>query len=190
MAGAYWLNPVCLLIFISGCLLEALYCKLWQVTPLRSVVNGAVKTLGPIAAVFAVNPSPPPLFMAVLFLWFFTWEIGGQNIPNDWTDMEEDRRFNAKTIPVQWGPRRAATLIATCLAATLMLSLMALWVSPLFFGLIFMLITVAINGVLLLYPAFLLGERQQQHHAMALFNKASYYPLAMLAVVLVRFALP
>lgn len=187
MAGAYWLNPVCLIIFISGCLLEALYCKLWQVTPLRSLVNGAVKTLGPIAAVFAVDPSPSPLFLAVLFLWLFMWEIGGQNIPNDWTDMDEDRRFNAKTIPVQMGSRRAMVAIAACLVATLLLSLVVLWVSPLTFGALFLMATVAINAILLLYPAYLFGEAQQRAHAMNLFNKASYYPLGMLAVVLIRF---
>ncbi len=190
MVGAYWLNPVCLYIFVAGCLLEALYCKLWQVTPLRSVVNGAVKTLGPVAAIFAVNPSPSPLFLVVLFFWLFMWEIGGQNIPNDWTDMDEDRRFNAKTIPIRLGPQRALVLIAACLVATLLLSLVVLWASPLRFNMVFLLVTVAVNAILLFYPAYVLGERQQRRDAMALFNKASYYPLAMLAVVLVRFIFP
>ena len=188
LLGAYWLNPVCVYLFLSGALLETVYCKLWQVTPLRALVNGAVKTLGPLAAVYAVNPSPAPLFVATLFFWLFAWEIGGQNIPNDWTDLEEDRRFNAQTIPIRLGLPRAALIIAGCLVCALFLNIAILWVSPLTFGPVFMIAAVAINLLLLLYPAFVLGEQGQTAQAMALFNKASYYPLANLVLVLLRMA--
>jgi len=188
LLGAYWLNPVCLYLFLSGALLETVYCKLWQVTPLRALVNGAVKTLGPLAAVYAVNPSPAPLFVATLFFWLFAWEIGGQNIPNDWTDLEEDRRFHAQTIPIRLGLPRAALIIAGCLVCALFLNIAILWVSPLTFGPVFMIAAVAINLLLLLYPAFVLGEQGQPPQAMALFNKASYYPLANLVLVLLRMA--
>jgi 4-hydroxybenzoate polyprenyltransferase len=86
--GAYWLNPVCLLIFGAGCLLEAIYCLLWRVSPYRALVSGAVKSAGAIAAVFAVDPAPSAVFLLFLFLVIFFWEIGGQNAPNDWTDIE------------------------------------------------------------------------------------------------------
>ena len=66
-------------------------------------MSGAVKTAGGLAAVFAVDPHPSPAFLVLLFLWLFFWEIGGQNIPNDWIDMEEDRMVQAKTIPVRVG---------------------------------------------------------------------------------------
>ena len=188
LAGAYWLNPVCLYLFLAGCLLEGLYCKLWQVTPLRALVNGAVKTLGAVAAVFAVDPAPSPLFVLVLFTWLFAWEIGGQNIPNDWTDIEEDRHFKAQTIPVRLGLHRATLVIVACLVAALFLNVVLLWVSPLTFGILPMTVVVALNVLLLLHPALLLAQRQERQLAMALFNKASYYPLAMLAVVLVRLA--
>jgi 4-hydroxybenzoate polyprenyltransferase len=186
LAGAYWLNPVCLYIFLAGCLLEGLYCKLWRVTPLRALVNGAVKTLGSVAAVFAVDPSPSPLFLIALFAWMFAWEIGGQNIPNDWTDIEEDRHFKAQTIPLRLGLHKATLVIVACLTATLFLNIVLLWVSPLTFGILPMIVVVAVNALLLLHPALLLVERQQRELAMALFNKASYYPLAMLGIVLVR----
>lgn len=186
LIGAYLLNPVCVYIFISGCLLETLYCKLWQVTPLRSVVNGAVKTLGAIAAVYAVDPSPSFLLLAVLFAWLFAWEIGGQNIPNDWTDIEEDRHFRAQTIPIRLGLYRAALLVAAFLVAALILNMALLWVSPLSFGPGYLLAAVALNVVFLLYPAYLLYQQRERRHAMALFNKASYYPLAVLVLVLVR----
>ena len=186
LAGAYWLNPVCLYIFLAGCLLEGLYCKLWRVTPLRALVNGAVKTLGSVAAVFAVDPSPSPLFLIALFAWMFAWEIGGQNIPNDWTDIEEDRHFKAQTIPLRLGLHKATLVIVACLTAALFLNIVLLWVSPLTFGILPMIVVVAVNVLLLLHPALLLVERQQRELAMALFNKASYYPLAMLGIVLVR----
>ena len=188
VAGAYWLNPVCLYLFLAGCVLEGLYCKLLQVTPIRAIINGAVKTLGSVAAVFAVAPSPSPLFLLALFAWLFAWEIGGQNIPNDWTDIEEDRRFKAQTIPVRLGLRRAMMVIVACLVAALFLNIFLLWVSPLTFGILPMVVVVAVNVLLLLHPALLLAEKQQRQLAMALFNKASYYPLAMLGIVLVRLA--
>jgi 4-hydroxybenzoate polyprenyltransferase len=189
LVGALWLNPVCVLIFAGGCLLETVYCKLWRVTPMRALINGAVKTLGPVAAVFAVDPSPSIPFLVLLFAWLFMWEIGGQNIPNDWTDIEEDRHFKAQTIPIRFGLHRATLLIVSCLVAALFLNLAVVWASPLKFGAFFLIAAVVINFFLLLRPAFLLGSRQQRADAMSLFNMASYYPLALLALVLARMAI-
>ncbi|KJS31044.1 MAG: ubiquinone biosynthesis protein UbiA [Desulfatitalea sp. BRH_c12] len=184
LVGAYWLNPVCVYLFVAGCILEGVYCKLWRVTPARALVNGAVKTLGALAAVFAVDPTPPVFFTAVLFAWLFAWEIGGQNIPNDWTDIEEDRHFKAKTIPIRFGLHRATLLVVFSLVATLFLSMILLWVSPLAFSPLFLLAALAVNVYFLLYPAYLLSRRRRRADAMALFNKASHYPLAMLTLTL------
>ena len=71
MTGAWLLNPVCLWIFLGGCLLEALYCLLWDKSPYRAVVNGIVKTLGAVAAVYAVDPTPNPAFVADCLDAFF-----------------------------------------------------------------------------------------------------------------------
>ena len=101
--GAYLLNPACVVIFMSAAVLETIYCRMWRVSHLRTIVSGAVKTSGAIAAVFAVDPKPSPLFLFILFLCLFFWEIGGQNIPADWTDIEEDQQLNARTIPVRFG---------------------------------------------------------------------------------------
>jgi 4-hydroxybenzoate polyprenyltransferase len=188
LVGAYWLNPVCVYLFAAGALLEGVYCKLWRITPLRALVNGAVKTLGALAAVYAVETAPSPLFLTLLFLWLFVWEIGGQNIPNDWTDIEEDRRFDAQTIPIRLGLPRAAFVIAGCLVAALFLNIAILWVSPLSFDMVHMIAAVGINIFFLLHPAFRLGENCQRRLAMDLFNKASYYPLANLTMVLLRMA--
>ena len=46
LIGAYQLNPTCALIFIIGCILEAVYCLLLDISHLRTLVSGAVKTLG------------------------------------------------------------------------------------------------------------------------------------------------
>ncbi len=186
MGGAYLLNPVCLWIFLAGSVLEIIYCLLGNVTPQRALVNGVVKTCGPLAAVYAVNPAPAPLFLVFLFLWIFFWEIGGQNIPADWTDIEEDRRFNAKTIPTRLGLRRAGLLSVACLVIATFLAFVVFRVSPLTFGVVYLLAALGINLYLLLLPAMRLAETREREMAMALFNRASYYPLAMFILVLVR----
>jgi 4-hydroxybenzoate polyprenyltransferase len=186
MAGAFWLNPACLVLFLAGALLEACYCKLFQVTPLRTVINGVVKSIGSLAAVLAVAPDPPMLFFTILFCWIFFWEIGGQNIPNDWTDIQEDRRFNAQTVPLRLGPRRTGLLINLCLVTAFILHMALLWASPLDFHAVMMLAAVAANVFLLLQPALALIKHQGREQAMLLFNRASYYPLATLVLVLVQ----
>jgi 4-hydroxybenzoate polyprenyltransferase len=184
LAGAWLLNPVCMFIFLAGCILEAVYCLLWRVTPLRTAVSGLVKPLGAVAAVFAVDPHPSILFLGVLTLWLFCWEIGGQNIPNDWTDIEEDRSFNARTVPVVLGLRRAGLISLIALVCAMFLNLFIFWLSPLDFGPLLALLALAANTWLLLRPAMRLNERPQRQNAMILFNRASTYPLANLALVL------
>ncbi len=182
--GAYTLNPVCALIFLLGCGLEAVYCLLFKVSHLRLLVAGVVKSLGAAAAVFAVDPRPAPVFLAVLFLWLFLWEVGGQNIPADWHDVEPDRRLNAKTIPVVFGLKRAGALALAALAGSLVLSLAILRLAPIPFPLSQQLLILGLGAYLLLLPARRLCRNHD--HAAALFNRASCYPLAVLAVVLVN----
>jgi len=186
MWGAYHLNPVCILIFAIGCFLEAVYCLLLKVTHLRTLVSGGVKTAGAIAGVFAVDPSPSPLFLLMLFLWLFLWEIGGQNVPNDWMDIEEDRRLNAKTIPVQLGPNSANGIILGSLTAAMILSAVVFYISPISFEFPFRVAAVATGICLFVLPAALLYKTKEPHYANALFNMASYYPLALLVIVVVK----
>jgi 4-hydroxybenzoate polyprenyltransferase len=184
LAGAWLLNPICMYIFLAGCILEAAYCLLWRITPLRAVVSGIVKALGAVAAVYAVAPAPSMAFLAVLALWLFCWEIGGQNIPNDWTDIEEDRRINARTVPVVLGLGRASLIGLAALVCAMFLNLLLFWLSPLPFGPLLPFLALAANVWLLLWPALRLQESLQRQSAMVLFNRASYYPLANLALVL------
>jgi 4-hydroxybenzoate polyprenyltransferase len=185
LAGAYQLSPVCALIFIVSCILEAVYCLLLEVNHLRTLVSGAVKTSGGIAAVFAVDPDPSPLFLVVLFLWLFFWEIGGQNVPNDWYDTEEDRRLRAKTVPVRYGLRGASVIILGSLTLSLALNLLLFQLAPAKLPLPFSALSLVAGLYLLLVPALRLYRTKIRQQALVLFNKASYYPLAVLVIVLI-----
>jgi len=71
------------------------------------------------------------LFMIVIFLWIAFWEVGGQNIPNDLVDMEEDGRLGAKTVPVVYGPNAAVVIALATLIAGFVLGLGLVFLSPL-----------------------------------------------------------
>ena len=186
--GAYRLNPVCIVIFVAGCILETIYCLLLKVTYLRTLVSGGVKSAGAIAGVFAVDPNPSPLYLIMLFLWLFCWEIGGQNVPNDWTDIDEDRHLSARTIPVQLGSESANAIILASLIIAVILSGIVFYFSPISFELPFVVAFFATGLCLFVLPAFLLYRTSEPRYAMALFNLASYYPPAMLAIVIIRIA--
>jgi len=189
VVGAYWLNPVCLWIFLAGCLLEALYCLLGRVTHYRTLVNGIVKTCGPLAAVFAVDPHPAPGILFWLFTAMFLWEIGGQNVPNDWADIDADRKFKARTIPIHFGARRAIRIILGSLTGSMAAGLMLFALSPLELGRLGLLLVLIIGVVLLMVPAFNLYRKPTPRRAMVLFNRASCYPLSLLVLVLIHMAL-
>jgi len=184
--GAYHLNPVCILIFLIGCALETVYCLLLKVSHLRILVSGGVKTAGAIAGVFAVDPNPSPLFLLILFFWLFLWEVGGQNVPNDWADIKEDRRLHAQTIPVRLGLDRANTIILGSLITAAMLAMVVFYFSPISFEFPFVVASVATGLCFYVLPAAFLYKTKEPQYAMALFNMASYYPLALLAVVVTK----
>jgi 4-hydroxybenzoate polyprenyltransferase len=183
--GAYLLNPVCAFIFLLACLLEFIYCRLLRVTYLRGVISGFVKTSGPLAAVFAVDPRPSPSLLAVLFLWLFFWEIGGQNVPNDFADMEEDRRIGGRTIPVRFGLKGSSLIILGSLFLAMGMSLVFFLAFPKKMGPVFLAGAFVCGIYFLLVPAARLYEKKTPQVAFALFNRASYYPLAMVGVTVV-----
>lgn len=186
LLGAWLLNPICAIIFLGGCLLEATYCRLFRVSPMRTLVNGVVKTLGAVAAVFAVDPAPDALFLLVLFATFFFWEIGGQNLPNDCSDREEDLRLGARTFAVEYGWEISAfTALATLLAA-MFLSLVLPSLSGTPVTLPFFVAIAVIDAVLLLGPGFEFYRKKTPDAAMVLFNRASYFPAALFGVMLAQ----
>lgn len=184
--GAYTLNPVCVYIFLVAAGLEALYCLLWNVSPARTLVSGIVKTSGAVAAIYGVDSSPSFLFVAVLFLFLFFWEIGGQNIPNDWTDLDLDGEFKARTIPIALGLELSSFMILCSSFAALVLSVFVLITSKFHYGMIYVLLSLCAGGVFFIYPSIRLHRSPTRESAMALFNRASYYPLVLLGIVLLK----
>lgn len=183
LIGAWLLNPWIILIVLAAPLLETAYCLLLKVTYWRVLVSGVVKSLGPVAAVLAVVPQPSLPWLALMVAWLIAWEIGGQNIPADWNDVEEDRRVGARTIPVVFGPRVSGALVAIALLATVSLSLFLPVMSPLPLGLPYQIATFAAGFFLLLLPGFRLFRSHEGRGAAKLFDRASLYPLALLVII-------
>ena len=183
LIGAYWLNPLLIWVVLAAPVLETVYCLLFKVSWWRVLVSGVVKALGPVAAVLAVVPRPDPALLGLMVAWLMAWEIGGQNIPADWNDVEEDRRVGARTIPLVFGPKIAGTVVLIALLAMLALGWFLPLMSPLALGLRFQLGMLAIGVVLLLAPGFQLFRSHEGRRAAKLFDRASLYPLALLALV-------
>lgn len=184
LAGAYVLRPVCAAVFLGACVLEAVYCALLRVSQLRILVSGMVKSSGGLAAVLAVEPNPDPLFLANLFAWLFLWEIGGQNVPNDWSDLNEDMEVRARTLPVELGSASASWVVMISLCSTLLLSLGLYWSTEAHLNPLFQPLALLTGWTLLLRPAWKLFKERSLGAASVLFNRASYYPLGMLGSAL------
>lgn len=189
LAGAWTLNPACALILLAGCALEVVYCWLLKITHLRALVNGVVKSLGGVAAMIAVDPDGPAWYPLLFLAMTFCWEIGGQNIPADWFDLELDRSQGAKTLCVILGLPRAARVSLLTLSASTALAALLLALSPARLPAWLILAATLAVAWLLVLPARQLGRHPTRESASALFNRASYFPVAMLATLLLGLAL-
>ncbi len=129
-------------------------------------------------------PGPAFLFREPFSCVF--WEIGGQNIPNDWSDLEADSCQGACTLPVRLGAERAAVLIVVFLFLAVAESVILFRLSPAAFTPGLVLAVVAAGTLLLLLPAIALLRTPRCVGAMRLFNRASYYPAVLLLLVLAR----
>ena len=184
LVGAYFLNPFIIAILVSAALLEVIYVLLFKVTYLRTFVSGLVKSSGPIAAIYVVDPNPDLSKVFLVLAWVFVWEIGGQNIPADWNDTVEDKRVHAKTIPLQLGTQTAGVIVLLTLALTVTFSLLLPRVSPLPLGWPYLLASAAAGLLLLIRPGYDLFRQQTEGRMAArLFDRASYYPMAQLAII-------
>lgn len=186
LAAAYVLNPVCALILLLGAGMEIVYCLTITVTHLRTLVSGVVKTLGGIAGVFAVDPHPAGGFLLILFAFLFFWEIGGQKVPADWYDIEEDRRYGAKTLPVRFGHRGAGLIVLISLGLAAILSLALFAASPADLSPLYAAAILAVGVVLLLLPALRLYRTGRDTEVSTLFKRASLYPFVLLCIVAFR----
>lgn len=186
LIGSYFLNPFIVLILVAASILEIVYVVLLKVTYLRTFVSGLVKSSGPIAAIYVVDPSPALSSVLLVLAWVFVWEIGGQNIPADWNDTAEDKRVHAKTMPLQLGTQTAGIIVLLTLALTVTFSLLLPRVSPLSLGWPYLLATAVAGIFLLLKPGYDLFRQQTEGRMAAkLFDRASYYPMAQLAIITV-----
>jgi 4-hydroxybenzoate polyprenyltransferase len=184
LIGASMLGPACALLFLGGVVLEAAYCLMLKATHLRVLVSGLVKTLGGIAAVFAVDPTPSPSFLLLLFLWLFFWEIGGQNLPADWHDIEEDSELGFRTIPVRFGTGATSALILSSLVIAAGLGTYLLCTATGQFSIFCTGGSLLAGLFLLVQPAHQACRSKATSDVDVLFAKASLYPLALLAVLL------
>jgi 4-hydroxybenzoate polyprenyltransferase len=183
LVGSYVLNPAIVIILIAAAILEVIYCLLLKITYLRTFVSGFVKSSGPIAAIYVVDPNPSIQLVLLIFAWVFFWEIGGQNIPADWNDTVEDQRVNAKTIPLQLGTQKAGMIVLLTLGMTIMISMFLPLVSPLNLGWPYRLASALAGGYLLFKAGYELYKNQEGRLAAKLFDNASYYPMAQLAII-------
>jgi 4-hydroxybenzoate polyprenyltransferase len=188
LAGAFLLNPVCLAIFLGAAVFEIIYCYLLKITHLRSIISGIVKTSGPIAAVFAVNPQLSLPFLVTLFLWLFFWEIGGQNVPNDLSDLDTDERIKARTIPVRFGARKSILIICASLVIAVAMSMAMFWMVPKGISAVYLPGAMFSGLYFLMLPAYRLFKTKGAGEASLLFNRSSYYPLSMLVITVLSLA--
>lgn len=184
LVGSYLLNPFCAAIFLFSCLLESIYCLLWKTSYVKAFISGIVKTSGAMAAIFAVDQDPSPPLLMLLFFSLFFWELGGQNMANDWADIEEDRILRARSIPLRFGPVVTSRMILFSLLLTVILSAILFFLLPVKSPLVGLAASIITGLYLLLIPAYRLYTTKDRFYAVELFNHASYYPVALLAVII------
>jgi 4-hydroxybenzoate polyprenyltransferase len=183
LIGAWLINPPLVLVVLAAAVLEVAYCLLLKVTYWRTLISGLVKSCGPVAAVFEVQPTPSLPLLGLMVAWIMLWEIGGQNIPADWNDIEEDRHIGARTIPLVLGPRRAGWLVVITLILAVITSLFLPRMSPLHLGPVYLVFSALAGLLLLVWPAIRLLRTGASWQAARLFDRASHYPLVQLALI-------
>lgn len=180
IAFAWLLHPLTVALFVVSAAFEVLYCRLAKRTAMKFVVTGVMVAIGASAGWFAVSRRVD-VTLIVFLLWMAAWEIGGRNIVNDWSDVEEDRHLGLRTVPVVYGPRIASRLILAFLVLTAVLGVVI--VVPSTLGAVTGLGALVAGGVLLVWPGTLLAADQTSAEAHKLFNRASLYPPAMMLVI-------
>jgi 4-hydroxybenzoate polyprenyltransferase len=188
LTGAWWLNPVCALIFMISASLETLYCKLLRITHLKIIPSAIVKATGGLAGVYAVDPNPSPAFVALIFLWLAAWEVGGQNIANDFVDMNDDAKVSAKTTITVVGIHESVFIMIVAVSLAVCAAVAAYWLARGDLGVIYVPGAALLGWILLLEPVRGVYRDPGPKTAAALFNKASYMPAAFLILSIISIA--
>ena len=95
--------------------------------------------------------------------------------------------MRAQTVPVRFGLKGAALLSVCAIALALLVQPILVNFSKIGFDPFLIAVSFLLGTGLLLPPVLQLYRTRQRMHAMALFNRASYYPLMMLVVFIVNF---
>ena len=186
--GAYLLNPWCVVLFVVALVLEICYCRLSQISAFKFLITGVMVAVGAMAGWVAVVEKIALLPALVFSIWIAAWEIGGRNIVNDWSDIDEDVHLGIKTIPVVYGHKVAGRLILFLLLLTVGCSVVISYLVPL--NMIYLGGALIEGWYALLSPALRLLKNPSPEMAITLFNRASLYPLVMLAIIVVSIYLP
>ncbi len=179
---AFVLNPLCCLLFLIAISLEVCYCKLLRKTHWKTLLSGCMVGVGAVAGIYAYKNSPSLAYVFSFFIWTFAWEVGGRNIPNDWADLEEDIHLGIRTTPVLYGRLRSSRFAFALMILTVLSSLSFPFLGLIKHPLIFHAGALIAGGFFLVIPGWRWVRSQRVEPAMALFNRACMYPLAMFVV--------
>jgi 4-hydroxybenzoate polyprenyltransferase len=97
--------------------------------------------------------------------------------------MQEDMRMGAETIPVKFGPQGSARIILSSLIIAFLISVALFWLTPARLSALYFVAAIPAGIFLLLLPAWRLYTGRTAGLASSLFNRASYYPVAMFIVI-------
>lgn len=190
LAGAWWLNPFCVILFIIAASMEVFYCKLLRISHLKIIPSIVVKVTGGLAGLYAVEPYPDPVFVALLIIWLGAWEIGGQNIANDIVDMKADQKVSARTTLTILGLKESVFILLAGISVAASAGVIIYWVAGLGLGTFYLVGAAVLSWKLLLQPARQVYLNPGPETAACLFNRASYMPLGYLVVALISLGLP
>jgi 4-hydroxybenzoate polyprenyltransferase len=87
---------------------------------------------------------------------------------------------------VRLGTGYAALILLGCIILALVMNIFVFYHSNLGINPPYVIASLIVGVYLLLLPAFRTFMSKKRSHAMGLFNKASYYPLAMLVVIVIN----
>ena len=178
---AFLLRPICAGLLLGAIILETAYCKLLRVSHWKGLLSGLMVGVGGLAGVWAVTPAARPSMVLVFFAWAFAWEIGARNIPNDWSDLEEDKHLGIRTVPVRYGQKAASWISFAFVSAVIVLSFLFPLVAPIPQTVLYLAGAAATGIALLLVPMSRWLHRQTPDEALRFFNMACFYPLATFA---------
>ncbi|MEK6953722.1 MAG: UbiA prenyltransferase family protein [Candidatus Micrarchaeota archaeon] len=175
------LSTTALALFFLAILLEALYCRLALVTEYKFAFAGAVVAVGVMIGWFAAGGGFAAIPLLLLSGLFFAWEVGGRNIPNDLSDVEQDKLLGVRTLPSVYGEKTSSLLIALFGFAVLIANI-ALGVL-LSLGMPYLVLSTLAGIAFLILPALFLMANPLPKEALKYFNKASIYPFFLLALL-------